>query len=870
MKKARSTKPRQLGKVICPAVRPNVIVEDDRIGMSSEAFKRAFLDNLYYIQGSDLKHATPHDAYMALSYTMRDRLMHRWIKTRQTYYEKTPKAVYYLSSEFLMGRQLGNNLLNTCCFQQAHEALREYGLDLYDLIEQEPEPGLGNGGLGRLAACFLDSLATLEVPATGYGIRYEFGIFRQGIEDGWQVEHPDRWLSLGNPWEIHRPQLALEVKFGGSTEPYVDADGAYRVRWIPARKVLGVPYDTLVPGFGTATVNTLRLWSARATNDFDFQVFDAGDYNRAVEEKTFSENISKVLYPNDNTPQGRELRLRQQFFFTSCSIQDVLRIHLVTHSSLDGLHLKAAVQLNDTHPSIAVAELMRLLVDEHQMPWDKAWDVTRKTLGYTNHTLLPEALETWPMSLFGALLPRHLEIVLEINHRFLDTVRATFPDDPERLARMSIVQEGREKRIRMANLATIGSHSINGVAALHTELVKKELLRDFYEMWPERFSNKTNGVTPRRWMMLCNPKLTFLITEKIGKGWIRNLEALKKLEAFVDDPIFRETWRIFKSENKNELAEYIKRHNGIRVNPNSLFDVQVKRLHEYKRQLLMVFYIITIYNRLKADPSARIVPRTFIFGAKAAPGYHMAKLIIKLINSVGAVVNNDPDLRDQIKVVFLENFCVSLGERVYPAADLSEQISTAGMEASGTGNMKFAMNGALTIGTLDGANIEIREAVGEHNFFLFGLTVDQVRKLRQDGYCPSDYYRENAELRGVVDALNSGVFSAGDGNLFRPITDALLYHDTYNLFADYQAYVDAQARVSDAYGRQDDWTRMSIMNVARMAYFSSDRTIREYCEDVWDTKPLQVVLPPRQGGDGRDGQHEKSEEAICHEYPMPV
>lgn len=816
-------------------------VEDDRTGMSPEAFSRAFIDNLLYMRGQDRTTASAYDCYCALAYTMRDRLMHRWIKSRQTHFNNRSKFVFYFSAEFLLGRHMHNALLNAGCWRQARQTLAEFDLDTYEIFEQEPEPGLGNGGLGRLAACFLDSLATLDIPAIGHGIRYEFGIFEQRIENGWQIEHPDKWLRWGNPWEISRPQLTVEVKFGGRVEPYTDENGVRRAYWFPDLTVLGTPYDTIIPGFKTENVATLRLWRAGTSKDFDLQIFNAGDYFQAVQDKTFSENISKVLYPNDNTVQGRELRLRQQFFFVSCALQDILRVYTAWHmSDMSKLHEYAAIQLNDTHPAIAIAELMRLLIDEHGVAWDLAWDVTQKCFGYTNHTLLSEALEKWPVSMFERLLPRHLQIIYEINHRFLSFVRMRFPNDEERLSRVSIIEEGEEKQVRMAHLATIGSHAINGVAALHSELVKHELLKDFYELWPERFSNKTNGVTPRRWLMLSNPKLTFLITEKIGKDWLSDLTELRKLEKFIDDKAFVDTWRIFKTENKKELSSYIAGMNGIDVNCNSLFDIQVKRIHEYKRQLLNVLYIITLYNRLKNNPKLKIQPRTFIFGGKAAPGYHMAKLIIKLINSVGSVVNNDPDVAGRIKVVFLENYCVSLGEKVYPAADLSEQISLAGKEASGTGNMKFALNGALTIGTLDGANIEIREQVGAENFFLFGMTVEQVKELKSKGYDPKGYYYSNNELRGVIDRIASGHFAQGDRGLFQPIVESLLQRDEYMLFADYKAYVDCQECVSETYADRDKWTKMSILNVARMGYFSSDRTIREYCEDIWKVSPVRI------------------------------
>lgn len=828
---------------ITPSPAIEIQVEDDRTGMTVDTLKRAFADNLYYLLGKDESWATPHDYYTALAYTVRDRLLHRWINTVRTYMKPETKAVFYLSAEFLMGRQLANNLLNLGLYERATEAIKESGLDINDLRLMEAEPGLGNGGLGRLAACFLDSLATLEIPAVGYGIRYEFGIFDQWIKDGAQIEHPDKWLRFGNPWEIRRPELTVEVKFGGHTEAYSDDKGNYRVRWIPERKVLGTPYDTPVPGYNNNTANTLRLWRASASEDFNFQVFDSGNYVGSVTDKIFSENISKVLYPNDNTSQGKQLRLEQQYFFVSCSLQDIITIHRRIHPNLDNLHEKAAIQLNDTHPSIAVAELMRLLIDEHDFEWDKAWHITKNTFGYTNHTLLPEALERWPVSLFERLLPRHLEIIYEINRRFLNEVRAKYPRDDARLRRMSLIEEGAEKYVRMAHLACVGSHSINGVAALHTDLMQQKVLKDFYQLWPEKFNNKTNGVTPRRWLLLSNPKLSELIAEKIGNNWVTHLEELRQLEAFVDDPEFGDRFSAIKYQNKKELADYISLYNNIEVNPDSLFDIQVKRIHEYKRQLLNVLYIITLYNRIKRNPHLDIQPRTFIFAGKAAPGYYIAKLIIKLINSVAKVVNNDPDVRDRIKVVFLANFSVSLGQRVYPAADLSEQISTAGKEASGTGNMKFAMNGALTIGTLDGANIEIRSEVGAENFFLFGLTAEQVFAMKSRGYNPWNYYNSNSELRETIDRIASGYFSPENPKLFAPIVESLLIGDEYMLMADYQSYIECQERVSQAYRDRANWTRMSILNVARMGKFSSDRTIRDYCQDIWQTKPVRVNLP---------------------------
>lgn len=820
----------------------HVHVEDDRTGTTIATLKRALADNLYYIQGKDETFATLYDYYMALAYTVRDRLVHRRIKTAQAYYEKDVKVVYYLSAEFLIGRLLINNLINLGLYDKIQEALNESGLNLDDLLEREEEPGLGNGGLGRLAACFMDSLATLEIPAVGYGIRYEFGIFDQEIRDGWQVEHPDNWLRFGNPWEIARPDYMVEVKFGGHTESYTNSKGEYRSRWMPRITVYGMPYDIPVPGYGCNTVNTLRLWSARAGQDFDFHVFNAGDYTQAVAAKTFSENISKVLYPNDHTPQGKELRLQQQYFFVSCSLQDIIRLYLRKHDTFDEFPNKAAIQLNDTHPAIGVAELMRLLIDEHQLEWDYAWDITRRTFAYTNHTLLAEALERWPVSLFGRLLPRHLEIIYEINHDFLNEIRLRYPSDAGKLMRMSLIEEGEEKQIRMAHLACVGSHTVNGVAELHTELIKKELMRDFYELWPQKFQSKTNGITPRRWLMMSNPPLSNLITEKIGDGWLKNLDDLRKLEAFVDDYEFRARWRQIKHDRKLALADYLQRHNGIEVDVNSMFDVQIKRIHEYKRQILDVLHVITLYNRIKANPDLDVVPRTIIFGGKAAPGYFMAKMAIKLINAVADVVNTDPDVRGRIKVVFLANYGVSLGQLAYPAADLSEQISTAGKEASGTGNMKFALNGALTIGTLDGANVEIREEVGAENFFLFGLTAQEVTDLKAKGYRPTDYYNSNVELKQVIDQLASGFFSPRDPGLFMSIVEDLINRDQYMLLADYQSYIDCQEQVSQAFRDYDNWTRMSILNVARMGKFSSDRMIADYCRDIWKVEPVPIEL----------------------------
>jgi starch phosphorylase len=818
-------------------------IEDDRTGTHVETLKRAIADNLFYLQGRLEEQATRNDYYMAVAYTVRDRLLRRWLKTNQTYTKQQVKTVCYLSAEFLLGRQLGNNLVNLGLYEAVKQSLEDSNLNLEDLLEQEEEPGLGNGGLGRLAACFLDSLATLEIPAIGYGIRYEFGIFDQEIQDGWQVEIPDKWLRYGNPWELPRLESAVPVQFGGYTEAYTDSEGRYRVRWIPEQTVLSIPHDTPVPGYGVNTVNFLRLWKAEAGEAFDLEAFNKGDYFGAVLDKMSSENISKVLYPNDHYQQGRELRLKQQYFFVSSSLQDMIRIHLRRYPNLDNFGEKFAVQLNDTHPAVAVAELMRLLLDEHAMQWEPAWKITQQVFAYTNHTLLPEALERWPLSLFGRLLPRLLEIIYEINHRFLTEVRLKYPEDTARWSRLSLIEEGSEKHIRMAHLACVGSHAVNGVAQLHSDLLKKQVLRDFYDLWPEKFSNKTNGVTPRRWLVLANPRLSRLITQRIGNdNWITHLEDLQKLEQWVEDPDFQQEWTVIKQANKQDLAQYISHANHLTLNQESLFDVQVKRIHEYKRQLLLALYIMTLYLRLKANPQLEITPRTFLFGGKAAPGYTMAKLIIKLINAVGAVVAQDPLTRDRIQVVFVADFNVSRGQLLYPAADLSEQISTAGKEASGTGNMKFALNGALTIGTLDGANIEIREAVGSENFFLFGLTAQEVQQLQTSGYSPWEYYQANPELKAVIDSLRSGVFSQGDLNLFRPIVDNLMNSDPYLLLADYQSYVECQDRVSLAFQNKTQWTRMSILNTARMGRFSSDRAIREYAQEIWGVNPVKVEL----------------------------
>jgi starch phosphorylase len=817
-------------------------LDDDRTALSKEALKGAFLDDLFYMQGKFPALATKNDYYMALAYAVRDRMLQHWISTAAAYTKQASRTVAYLSAEFLMGPHLGNNLINLGILDRVRECMTELGLNLDELLQQEEEPGLGNGGLGRLAACFIDSLATLEIPAVGYGIRYEFGIFHQEIVDGWQVEKTDKWLRFGNPWELKRPEWAVEVKFGGSADPYVDEQNRLKVRWVPHKTVIGVPYDTPILGYKTNNSNTLRLWRSEAPESFDFAIFNSGDYYGAVNQKVESENLSKVLYPNDEQARGKELRLEQQYFFVSCSLQDMMRILRTQKIPVDQFHEKFAVQLNDTHPSVAIAELMRLLVDEALLPWADAWNVTRKTFAYTNHTLLPEALERWPIEVFGRVLPRILQIIYEINAHFLEEVRIRFLGDEERIVRMSLIDETGERYVRMAHLACVGSHAINGVATLHSELLKRDVLKDFYEMWPRKFSNKTNGVTPRRWMVLSNPQLSQLITEHIGDGWIKDLSRLKALEPLADNPEFRARWREIKHYNKQALATRALLRVGVKIDPSTMFDVLVKRIHEYKRQHLKVLHIVWLYHGIKSNPSLEVQPRTFIFGGKAAPGYHLAKLMIKLINSVGDVINRDPDVRDRLKVVFLPNFNVKNGQRVYPAADLSEQISTAGKEASGTGNMKFSMNGALTIGTLDGANIEIRDEVGAENFFLFGLSAPQVYALKAQGYRPMDYYNANQGLKDVIDLIRSGFFSRGDPELFRPLIDGLLYQDPYLLLADFQSYIDCQNKVSEAYGDTDRWTRMSILNTARSGKFSSDRTIREYCSDIWRVKSVPIHL----------------------------
>lgn len=821
---------------------PGCYADPDRSGLEAADVFDGMTEHLFYTLGKLAPTASRHDLYMALSYAVRDRLMTRYLAGIEALGVTPARVVAYLSAEFLIGPQLGNNLLMLGIQEAAAEALRRFGISsLEEILDVEEEPGLGNGGLGRLAACFLESMASLQIPATGYGIRYEFGIFDQLIRDGWQVEITDKWLKSGWPWEIPHPDQACFVGFGGRTESYRDEHGTYRVRWIPAEHAIGVPHDVPVLGYRVNTCDRLRLWRADATESFDFYAFNSGDYYGAVEEKVGSETLSKVLYPNDGTDEGRRLRLKQQHFFVSCSLQDMLR-------SLDqrGIPVQEfpdhwAVQLNDTHPSIAVAEMMRLLLDDKLLGWDEAWSITCRSLSYTNHTLLPEALERWGLELFGSLLPRHLEIVYEINRRFLQQVRLKYPGNDQILRRVSIIDEGSFRSVRMAHLATIASHHVNGVAALHSELVKTELFPDFAALWPEKFTNVTNGVTPRRWVALANPKLTALLNDAVGDGWVSDLDKLRGLERFVDDSGFLERWEATKLAVKRNLTGYIHRHTGVLVDPASMFDVQVKRIHEYKRQHLNALQVIAHYLRIKHGVAQDMVPRTVIFGGKAAPGYAMAKLIIRFLNGVAETINADPDMEGRLRVIFLPDYNVKLGERVYPAADLSEQISTAGLEASGTGNMKFAMNGALTIGTLDGANVEIREQVGAENFFLFGRSAEEIAALRHD-YRPWEIIQDTPELPEVLRLVEQGHFSNGDTELFRPLLENLTGRDPFFVLVDFHDYLRAQDQVSQVWADRQRWNRMSLLNTARTGFFSSDRSIRDYAERIWRAEAFPVTI----------------------------
>ncbi|MDL5349971.1 glycogen/starch/alpha-glucan phosphorylase [Microbacterium sp. zg-YB36] len=802
-----------------------------------DGFVAEFLQNLNLERGVTLSASTPNDRYVALAYTVRDYLIARWLEDRRHLRETQAKTVCYLSAEYLLGRQLDNNLLATDLTDVATEALAQCGIDINELRDLEVEPGLGNGGLGRLAACFIDSLATMSVPNTGYGIRYEYGIFRQTFEDGQQSEQPDAWLALGSPWEFPHPEAAQTIAFGGHTETY-DDDGVTRSRWVPGWNVRAVPYNYMVPGYHNGRVNTLRLWSAVATDAFDLRIFNSGDYEEAVRAQTYAENISKVLYPEDSTPQGKELRLQQQYFFVAASIADFID-QLPDDVDLGTLPERVIFQLNDTHPVIAVPELMRVLVDEKGMAWDAAWQITRQCFAYTCHTLLPEALEVWSVELLGRLLPRHLEIIYRINDEFLAEVRERFGDDEMRIRDMSIIGEFPERSVRMAYLATVAAAKVNGVAELHSQLLRTKVLPDFDEFFPGKFINVTNGVTPRRFLRLANPDLSALITEALGRGWVTDLERLRELEPFAEDPEFRSAFAQVKAGNKRRLNEVLRARDGFELGEDHMLDVMVKRLHEYKRQMLKLLHIVTTYEHIVSGriAAADVQPRTFIFGAKAAPGYVMAKRIIHLINAVGSVVNNDPRVEGRLQVLFPPNYNVTLAERVVPAADLSEQISLAGKEASGTGNMKFALNGALTIGTDDGANVEIRELVGDDNFFLFGMTEPEVEALWARGYRPSEFYSSDDDLRRTIDLIASGAFSGGDRSVFEPIVSNLLYDDRFMVLADYRSYIDTQAKVDAAYADRDAWTRSAILNVARCGYFSSDRSMRDYIDRIWHTPP---------------------------------
>lgn len=832
-----------------PRIEELLTVVQSRTSLSAHSIKQGILEHLIYSLGRSPHEAPKQAYYKALAFAIRDRLQHRWINTVQNYLKgvrlkKDVKVVCYFSAEFMIGPQLENSLINLGIEPEVRKAVADLGKDLDELIALEAEPGLGNGGLGRLAACYLDSLATLERPAIGYGIRYEFGIFDQHIRDGWQVEMTDKWLRGGNPWEIAKPEVAYYVGFGGHSESYRDNRGDIRMRWIPDRMVKGVAFDTPVPGYRVNTCNTLRLWSAEACESFDFQAFNTGDYYQAVEEKVISETLTKVLYPNDEPEAGKKLRLSQQYFFVSCSLQDMLHLLDITGQAITEFPDRFAAQLNDTHPAIAVAELMRLLIDERLLSWDDAWQITCRTFSYTNHTLMPEALEAWSLALFQDLLPRHLEIIYEINRHFLDEVRQRYPGDDERIAKLSLFDETNLRHLRMAHLACVGSHSINGVAELHTELLQTSILKEFYELWPVRFNNKTNGVSPRRFMVLANPGLTELITETIGPQWITRTDQLQKLEAYAEDPNFRQRWLAVKHDNKVRLAGYIQKQIGISLDPSWLFDIQIKRIHEYKRQHLNLLYILTLYCRLKRNPALKLPPQAFIFAGKAAPNYAMAKSIIKFIHAVAETINHDPEINCLLRVVFIPNFNVQKSQIIYPAADLSEQISLAGTEASGTGNMKFALNGALTIGTLDGANIEIRERVGAENFFDFGQQAFEVQRLKREGYSPSSYIENDQQLAEIFHLLDTGHFTHGDREILHPLLDNIRSIDPYMVLADYADYISCHERICSLWQHQDKWTSMSILNTARSGCFSSDRAIREYCDQIWKVGPVPIKLPP--------------------------
>ncbi len=810
----------------------------DYLGSDPKAIQRSVSNHLVYTIGKDPFTATDHDWMMAFSHVVRDRLIERWMETQRSYYRSDAKRIYYLSMEFLIGRSLVNSLLNMDIHDECSKALHKLGVELEKLRSLEHDAALGNGGLGRLAACFLDSMATLNLPGYGYGIRFEYGMFRQKLEDGRQVELPENWLAHGNPWEFPRPEVSYKIRFGGRVMEYQGPDGRRHFDWIDGDVVVAQAYDTPIPGYHNDTVNNLRLWSAKAYEDFDLTCFNMGEYTHAVEEKTQSENISKVLYPDDSSAKNQVLRLKQQYFFVSASLKDILRRFSIDHDDLQELPDKVAIQLNDTHPSIAIAELMRILLDKEKLQWQLAWNITTRVFSYTNHTLLPEALETWSVQLFEQLLPRHLQIIYEINRRFLLMVGNLHPDDREIQRRLSIFDEKGERRIRMAHLAVIGSHKVNGVSALHSELLRTRTCKDFHEFYPDKLINITNGITPRRWLLLSNRPLSKLICEAIGHDWVRDLDKLADLVPLADDTTFQEGFRAAKQINKTRLAGLVKHYLNQVIDPHTLFDVQVKRIHEYKRQLLNVMRVIALYNRLLDNPSADFVPRTVIFGGKAAPGYFMAKLIIRLINDVADVIDNDPAVNDRLKVVFIPNYDVTTASDIIPAAELSQQISTAGMEASGTGNMKLALNGALTIGTMDGANVEMREKVGDENFFIFGLTTDGIEQLKRKGYHPRHYYETNPELKRVVDMIGNGFFSPTNPNRYKVISETLLNSDPFLVLADFQDYLETSDNADACYRNPEIWNRMAVMNTAMMGHFSSDRTIKEYAEKIWGVEPV--------------------------------
>lgn len=815
---------------------------ENKLGMNYGSILKSIAFHLEYTLGKERYTANDRDFAESICYAVKDRLMERWNDTQSTYYKHNVKRVYYLSLEYLMGRTLTNSLINLGIYNETKKIFKDIGYDINELLDYENDAGLGNGGLGRLAACFMDSMATMHIPAYSYGLRYEYGIFKQEIKDGYQLEEPDLWLDSGSPWETARKDYAFEVNFYGEVRTAPDKGGNLKKEWIDTEKIYAVAYDYPVPGFQNKTANSLRLWSARATEEFNLDYFNSGNYMKAVEDKILSENITMVLYPRDDEFRGKELRLKQEYFFTSATLQDIIRRHKIINPSLDNLPDKAAIQMNDTHPAIAITEMMRLLIDIYGYEWEKAWEMTTKIFAYTNHSVMPEAMEKWPEDLLGHLLPRHLEIIYEINNRLIDQIKKKYPGDDSKIAKMSIIDERENtKLIRMAHLAIAGSHSVNGVAELHTKILKEKIFKEFDELYPGKFNNKTNGITPRRWLKLCNSLLSELITKHIGSGWTIKLEELKKLENFALDEDFQNNWLDVKYKNKKRLAEYIEKNNKIKVNINSIFDCQVKRIHEYKRQLLNLLHVIYLYNRIRKNSGEDFVPRTVIFGGKAAPGYFMAKLIIKLINSVADVINNDPLVKDKLKVVFLEDYNVSVAELVFPAADLSEQISTAGLEASGTGNMKFALNGALTIGTLDGANIEIMEAVGGENIFIFGLSASEVEKTKAGGYNPRNEYNLNPDLKECVDMIANGYFSAGDKHIFEPVVYYLLDGgDCFIVMKDFNSYVEMQKKVSKAYLDKKMWVKSSIINTANMGKFSSDRAIAEYAEDIWKVNPVCV------------------------------